>query len=238
MKIGLLSLLKRVLGIESSTNTQSAGINGNGNIVDQSVNHITIIEESSPQTHRRTLNPKTLTRAARLPDTPVIVFLAGPHIEPEKESESRGSAASILKFQLFHRLKGEKFDVSLGTDPELIDPSNAETGEYHNAAEAELDHARAVASLVIMIPDSPGSFAEIGAFSLKKEICKKMIVLADVTHEKSLGYLNAGPVACAKALGSTVENVDYTDVETCFNIVKAFSNNVKIQIQLDARLEG
>lgn len=261
MKIGLQSHLKRILGIEKSANTQSSGINGDGNSVDQSITINVFSDESpaqalagergnavidvhsladgsSPPTLRRTLKKETLRRAARRTENPVTVFLAGPYIEPEKESESGSSAASILRFQLFHRLKGENFAVSLGTYPESIDAFKAGTGEYHNAAEAELGHAKNAASLVVMIPDSPGSFAEIGAFSLKKEICTKMIILADVTHEKSMGYLNNGPVACAKALGSEVKNVDYNDVDGCFEVVIAYSNRVKTQIQLQSRLEA
>lgn len=257
MTPSLRSILEWFFGIGNSTNTQSSTINGNGNSVDQSVNHITIITGTSQDVREsggvsenenaagnsrlargRTLNTATLIQAARLTEKPVTIFLAGPYIEPETKSDSSGSAASILRFQLFHRLKGEKFEVSLGTYPDLTNSFESETGNYHNAAEAELGHAKDVASLVVMIPNSPGSFAEIGAFSLKREICKKMLILADVTHEKSLGYLNTGPVACAKALGSTIENVDYTDVESCFEIVRTYSNKVRIQIQLNARLQG
>lgn len=237
MKTALTSCLNWLLGIESSINTQSAAIKGNGNIINQTINNY-VLDGSSPPTIKRHLKSETLKQASRTVEKPLIVFLGGPYIEPDKEDESRGSAASILRFQLFHRLKGEKFEVSLGEYPKLKDSYKSGSGKYHNAADAELDHARSVASLVVMIPDSPGSFAEIGAFSLKREICTKMIVLTDITHEKSMGYLNTGPVACAKALGSTVKNVDYTDVEGCFEIVKAFSNSVKTQIQLRARLEG
>ena len=128
--------------------------------------------------------------------------------------------------------------MSLGEYRELIDSYKAELGQLHNAAAAELDHARDVASIVVMIPDSPGSFAEIGAFSLKREICAKMVILADAQYAGSTGYLNTGPVACARALGSKVEDVDYTNLDFCFQIVKAFSEDMKNQILLSARIEG
>ena len=166
------------------------------------------------------------------------MFLAGPFIKPESEGESKSSAASKLRYELFHRLKSEGFVVSLGTYPDLVASFEAGKGGYHNSAEAELSHAKDEASLVVMIPDSPGSFAEIGAFSLKEEICRKMIILADVTRDKNFGYLNTGPVACAEAFGSSVERVDYKDVEGCAKIVSVFSNRVKTQIQLQSRLDA
>ena len=226
-------------------------MNGDGNNVDQSVNNNYFIFEGNnpvgiqdvaakhaPPILKRTLTSEGLAQAARNNETPVTVFLAGPFIKPESEGESKSSAASRLRYELFHRLKYEGFVVSLGTYPDLVASFKAGKGGYHNSAEAELNHARYEASLVVMIPDSPGSFAEIGAFSLKKEICRKMIILADVTREKSFGYLNTGPVACAEAFGSTVERVDYKDVEGCFKVVSSYSNRMKIQIQLQSRLEA
>ncbi|WP_141468059.1 hypothetical protein [Pelagimonas varians] len=166
-----------------------------------------------------------------------VVFLAGPYIEPEDKSKSSQSVASVLRFELFHSLSKEGYTVSLGEYHELIDSYKEELGPHHNAAAAELDHAQEVASLVIMIPDSPGSFAEIGAFSMKEDICKKMIILSDVTHEKSDGYLNTGPVKCAESLGSEVVYVDYKEVADCFSIVKKFSDRVKSKLILKLRLK-
>lgn len=246
-----MRFIRSWFGTKHSPTSQSTGINGDGNNVDQSINNTYVFVEGNgpvdPQRVaakyeqpllKRTLTAKVLTQAARNDEKPVTVFLAGPFIRPEVEVESKSSAASKLRYELFHRLKSEGFLVSLGTYPDLVASFEAGTGAYHNSAEAELNHAKDVASLVVMIPDSPGSFAEIGAFSLKEEICRKMIILADVTREKSFGYLNTGPVACAEAFGSTVERVDYKDVEGCFKVVSVFSNRVKTQIQLQSRLDG
>lgn len=245
-----MRFIRSWFGTKHSTTSQSAGINGDGNNVDQSVNTTYLIVGGNGPVDlqdvaakhalpvlKRTLTAEVLAQAARNNEKPITVFLAGPFIKPEDEVESKSSAASKLRYELFHRLKSEGFVVSLGTYPDLVASFEAGTGGYHNSAEAELSHAKDVASLVVMIPDSPGSFAEIGAFSLKEEICRKMIILADVTREKSFGYLNTGPVACAEAFGSTVERVDYKDVEGCFKVVGAFSNRVKTQIQLQSRLD-
>lgn len=185
----------------------------------------------------RKLEAATMMRASKALDNPFIVFLAGPYIDPDDEAKSNGSPASILRFQLFHRLQSSGFEVSLGEYQQLIDSYKDELGEHHNAAVAEIKHAEEIASLVVMIPASTGSFAEIGAFSNWPVICDKMIILADADHSTSTGYLNTGPVAQAKSLGSRVENVDYTKVEECFETVKAHSESVKTKFLLKSWLK-
>lgn len=187
---------------------------------------------------RRRIDGDQFRRAAQTVELDFIVFLAGPFIEPDDETKSNYSPSAILRFQLFHQLNGAGFEVSLGEYRELIDSYKGELGEHHNAAVAELDHAQQGAALVIMIPDSPGSFAEIGAFSMKEDICKKMIILSDVNHQASTGYLNTGPVACAKSLGSEVLYIDFNNVPACFDAVKIFSDKVKSKMLLKMRLRA
>jgi hypothetical protein len=192
-----------------------------------------------PTTHvRRRIDGDKFRRAAQTVELDFIVFLAGPFIEPDDEEKSKYSPAAILRFRLFHLLYDAGFEVSLGEYRELIDSYKGELGEHHNAAVAELDHAQESASLVIMIPDSPGSFAEIGAFSLKDDICEKMIILSNVDHQASTGYLNTGPLACARSLGSEVHYIDFNNVSECFAAVKVFSDRVKSKMLLKRRLRG
>lgn len=187
---------------------------------------------------RRRISGDKFRRAAQTAELDFIVFLAGPFIEPDDVEKSSYSPAARLRFALFHQLNGAGFEVSLGEYRELIDSYKDELGEHHNAAVAELDHAQQSASLVIMIPDSPGSFAEIGAFSMKHDICEKMIILSDINHQSSTGYLNTGPVACAKSLGSEVIYIDFKDIIACFDAVKIFSNKVKTKMLLKKRLRA
>lgn len=187
---------------------------------------------------RRRIDGDQFRRAAQTVELDFIVFLAGPFIDPDDESESKYSPSAFLRFRLFHLLKDAKFEVSLGEYRELIDSYKGELGVHHNAAVAELDHAQQGASLVIMIPDSPGSFAEFGAFSIKDDICEKMIILSDVNHQTSTGYLNTGPVACAKSLGSEVLYIDFSNVDACFEAVKTFSNKIRSKMLLRRRLRA
>lgn len=187
---------------------------------------------------RRRIDGEKFRRAAQTIELDFIVFLAGPFIEPDEEEKSTYSPAATLRFRLFHLLSDAGFEVSLGEYRELIDSYKGELGALHNAAVAELNHAQQGASLVVMIPDSPGSFAEFGAFSIKNDICEKMIILSDVNHQASEGYLNTGPVACARSLGSEVLYIDYCDVQACFEAVRLFSDKVRAKMLLNMRLRA
>ncbi|QFU07183.1 hypothetical protein PARPLA_00873 [Rhodobacteraceae bacterium THAF1] len=73
-----------------------------------------------------------------------------------------------------------------------------------------------------MIVDSPGSFAEIGAFSMKEEICRKMIVISDIAHEGSDGYVRNGPVILSESFGAEVRFVDLSAVDLTEHFIKQF----------------
>jgi hypothetical protein len=187
---------------------------------------------------RRRLEADRFQRAAQTTKIDFIVFLAGPFIEPDDESQSKFSNAAELRFRLFHLLQDLDCEVTLGEYKELIDSYQGELGPLNNSAIAEMTHAQDLASMVVMIPASPGSFAELGAFSMKPDICSKMIILSDVKHQDSVGYVNTGPVILAKSLGAEIAYVDFDDVESCFAVVKSFSSLVRNRILLNMRLRG
>lgn len=176
---------------------------------------------------QRKLDINGFQRAAQTREIETLVFLAGPFIEPDDEAKSSTSDAAILRFKLYHALTNSGFIVSLGEYKELIDSFRGELGEYHNAAIAEVAHAQQAATIVVMIPDSPGSFAEFGAFSMKPDICEKMIILNSLVHESSEGYINTGPVVLAKALRAELHYVDYTDHISCLSLIESFAGRIK-----------
>lgn len=65
-----------------------------------------------------------------------------------------------------------------------------------------------------------------------------MIILSDVNHQASTGYLNTGPVACAKSLGSEVLYIDFNNVPACFDAVKIFSDKVKPEDAFEDEIAG
>lgn len=263
MMATLRSYIEKLMRVGEFKNAQSSHINGDGNTVNQEITNYYVIEKDIRDKHevnradttelpfirevtnqknnpiiKRALTGDTITKASRQSEIPITAFLAGPYIEPSDENCLHGSPAESLRFQLFHRLMAEEYKVSLGSYQDLLETFQSGNGQHLNATEAELSHAKYDASIIIMIPDSPGSFAEFGTFSLEKDICSKMIILANSAHQSSACYLNTGPIHCARTFGSRIEHVDYEDIDGCYGIVSDFSSKIRDQVLLERRLKG
>lgn len=64
---------------------------------------------------------------------------------------------------------------------------------YDNLLELEEDLA-SVASVVPIFLESPGSFAEVGAFSSNQRLIKKVLVFQDMKYQDAESFLNLGPL--------------------------------------------
>ena len=62
--------------------------------------------------------------------------------------------------------------------------------------EAQLAEA---VDLIILIPESPGSFAELGAFSMIKGLSAKMLVLRQGRYKSDKSFINHGPIRLVKS---------------------------------------
>lgn len=179
----------------------------------------------APITLRRTLGADTLRQAARVEEDGCTVFLGGPYIDPEDEPKSTYQPSASLRYQLFHRLSARRWSVSLGEYRELIEAHKGILGPHNNSAAAEFKHATDVADAVIMIVDSPGSFAEIGAFSMSERICSKMLVLSEEKYKDSEGYVATGPILMSSAFGASVEYLNFEDVDAVEAVVGTYVDN-------------
>jgi len=78
---------------------------------------------------------------------------------------------------------------------------------------------------VIMIPESPGSYAELGAFASNEKLRTKLVCVIDEKYKKVKSFINQGPLKLVKGANKT--NIVYVNIdEIGKNIVsgiKAFS---------------
>ena len=90
---------------------------------------------------------------------------------------------------------------------------NGETnfGPLANAVIYERSHIKRHLNAVVVLPDSPGSFCEIGDWASDPEICKNLILIIDASHEGKLNYINEGIVRLARSHGAEVQYSDYSD---------------------------
>jgi len=67
---------------------------------------------------------------------------------------------------------------------------------------------------IIVIPESPGSFAELGAFANNNLLREKLICVVDLQYKKDKSFINQGPLRLVKKSGKGhVLFVDPTNVE-------------------------
>lgn len=158
-----------------------------------------------------------------------VAFLAGPYIETAKAPRKNAkNKAAILRFKLYHAMVDEGWAVTLGEYPSLIEAAEPLLGSRNNAAFAEIGHARSrKTDAIVMLPSSPGSFSEFGAFSIIEEICAKMIIIVDKKYENEKNYLNTGPVLAALNSHAVVHFIDYEEFESCWNVVKDFMDDMR-----------
>lgn len=153
------------------------------------------------------------------------VFLAGPYIESTGKKPGRGknNKAKRLRYELFLRLSEIGWVVTMGEYPRLVEATNALLGSRNNAASAELIHAKESADAIVMLPSSPGSFLELGAFALYEKVCKKMLIVIDkIYQDDDPNYLNSGPIPAAEKNGAKIIYVEYDDHSACWGPVKDF----------------
>ena len=73
--------------------------------------------------------------------------------------------------------------------------------------------AKAV-DIILMIPESPGSFAELGAFANDENLRQKMVCILDIKYKKHKSFINQGPIKLVKkANKSNVIFINFDDME-------------------------
>ncbi|MEK9844074.1 hypothetical protein [Thalassospira sp.] len=188
-----------------------------------SVSPVQNMNQPSPRT-TRLLDQARFESAAEAAGLERVVFLAGPFIDTAKRPrKSKGNRAALLRYELFHILDREGWIVTLGEYQKLIDAAEPALGEHNNAALAEIKHARDKSTdAIVMLPSSPGSFLELGAFASINDICTKMLIIVDKQYEAHTNYMNTGPLKSAAIKHATLKFIDYSDIEACAKEVEQF----------------
>lgn len=187
------------------------------------------------------LDQEALANAATKAGFDHTVFLAGPFIETHarKPRSSEKNRAKVLRYNLYHELTNFGWIVTMGEYEKLLTASEELLGPRNDAAIAELNHAKNTAHAIVMLPSSPGSFLELGAFAMHEKVCKKMLVVIDKRYEKdSPNYFNTGPIPRASKTGAQVCYVDYNDHSACWCLVKEFVTQQSYRVAEQRILSG
>lgn len=147
----------------------------------------------------------------------VTVFLCGADIKNDKTARSQ-MAAIFSNYPRYELLYPE----------DLFDDLLAGQGQY-SLLKLEGILADSV-DAILLFPESPGSFAELGAFSNNEELARKMIVLSNKRYKSNKSFINYGPYRLIKSSGTgKVIHINYqhlTNISESNRIYRNVNNYV------------
>lgn len=130
-------------------------------------------------------------------ETKVTVFLCGGEVSNQKNARSK-MALIFSKYPRYELLYPE----------DLFDDLLAGQGQ-HSLLKLENILADSV-DAIVLFPESPGSFAELGAFSNTLDLAKKMVVVANNKFKSDKSFINYGPNRLIKSSKTgKVVNINY-----------------------------
>lgn len=102
-----------------------------------------------------------------------------------------GGAGSVARDSLRDYLRKARPNIRLFYAEQVWDQIAARTGR--SALEMEADLA-GLADILIIIVESPGTFAELGAFSLSADLRLKLLPIVDRAYAGSNSFISSGPL--------------------------------------------
>ena len=146
------------------------------------------------------------------------VFLCGAHFSQKKKIRFKLDTVfndSLLSFQYRIIYPEDIFN-------ELLYSSNSkDLLSLENILADSVD-------VLLIIPERPGSYTELGAFANDAKLRKKIICVIDEEYKKSKSFINQGPVKLIKNVNN--KNVIYIDpnkIEMYFSKIVSAINNIK-----------
>lgn len=148
-----------------------------------------------------------------------IVFVCGGPIDKETMRK---------RFLEFGKTELPHLRLFLAEDAERDYVTNVEA-DLHNVAEFEeiIGH---ISDCLIIFPESPGSFAELGYFSKNPELNKKTLIVNDTDLQGQDSFIRRGPIHLIDTVSKFRNEIQITYGETAnFSLVKE---------RLEARIVG
>lgn len=114
---------------------------------------------------------------------PIVLVFGGPLGDPNKSAR-----------EMFNTWAGLKHSIisSQIRTPEQFEDWNSFTG-YSNLVDFEID-AGNLARAIVLFSESPGSFAELGAFSTNSALSERLFVVVAKEHYEATSFIAYGPL--------------------------------------------
>jgi hypothetical protein len=149
--------------------------------------------------------------------TLIDVLILGPTIE--RNNRRRSAKLRRVLLERCSTIGGRVIGV-IAEHRELIKVARKELRGGYNLCSYEKLLAKQC-DLVILLPDSAGSFAELGLFALDDSVCQKSLILFSRNHKNSRSFIMEGPQRAYRMRGATIKYVDYSAVNKVLLSVRA-----------------
>lgn len=160
-----------------------------------------------------------------------IILVLGPSIRGR-----RLSPAAKLRKEILHRAREAGVGVK-GELSQLIKEAQKRFRKPISLCTFELELA-AFSDAIILVPASPGSFAEFGMFALAQGLTCPILVLLDHKHKHKRSYLRYGPTRAMSDGGGVIRWVDYTRTRTVWGLVDRHIDVAKERLLTRQRFGG
>lgn len=151
------------------------------------------------------------TLETALDSVPLSVFLCGKALKARNAREKSGRKDLRLYLQVRLENEFKSCRVRLGEHRRWMQIYGKVVRRVaFNLADYEIALASKI-DLLVIFPCSPGSFAELGMFSVEDQIAEKMVIFLDSKFRKSRSYVVNGSIAAAKRRKSTVFVMKYSE---------------------------
>ena len=113
---------------------------------------------------------------------------------------------------------------------ELVKLYKQSAGKYGHFCDYEMGLAK-IAKAIIIIPDSAGSFVELGMLSDKVILHPNTLILFSKSHSPTeSSFINLGPRKAYRLHHAQIHNIDYTDKVKAWTIVDDFLEQRKMHV--------
>jgi hypothetical protein len=152
-------------------------------------------------------------------ETPLTVFVCGPAVFTSKERKSRRRGARIRDF-VSRKIAERGSEVFWGEHRSLRNAGRGISLQRFTDADREVHFAEKSADLILIFPDSAGSLAELGAFSLHEHIAPKMLVVFDASRRHGKGFVVKAVARAARSRNAQIKFEDYSQKADVWMIVE------------------
>lgn len=181
-----------------------------------------------------------LNAARRKLFRPLNIFIAGPYIEKnwtDSELNSKSPSAK-LRISIIEYINSKyKHEIILGEHRGVTEIGDESYRSMSSVLLTEIDLVNE-SDAIIMIPSSPGSFCELGAWSRDEDLCRKMLILADRDHEHQNNYLTLGVFKTASHFSAEIKWINYNDPTSSFTLIQSFIDRSEDRAMARMTLNG